>query len=90
MDAWPDRDEMLGQGTVAFTDPVTNPRVGSKPKRTSRVIGQATKRSRTSTRERPAGLASAASSRRAGGNGPGRADDAPGVCSTGCPVAERR
>jgi hypothetical protein len=50
MNAWPDRDEMLGDWKEAFTGSVTNPdgvveaEAGfSKP----RVIGQATKRRKT-------------------------------------------
>jgi hypothetical protein len=50
MDAWPDRDEMLGDWKEAFTGNVTNPdgvveteADFSKP----RVIGQATKRRKT-------------------------------------------
>jgi nitroreductase len=53
MDAWPDRDEMLGKWTAAFTSPVTNPEGQleneadfSRP----RVIGQATKRRKTRKR----------------------------------------
>jgi hypothetical protein len=50
MDAWPDRDEMLGDWKEAFTSNVTNPdgvveteANFSKP----RVIGKATKRRKT-------------------------------------------
>jgi nitroreductase len=50
MDAWPDRDEMLGKWAAAFTGPVTNPEATLEPEAdfsSPRVIGQATKRRKT-------------------------------------------
>ena len=50
MDAWPDRDEMLGEWRDAFTGAVTNPGGQLEPEADfskPRVIGQATKRRKT-------------------------------------------
>ena len=47
MDAWPDRDEMLGEWTEAFVGPLSNPDGVLEPEAnfsSPRVIGQATKR----------------------------------------------
>ena len=47
MDAWPDRDEKLGEWMAAFTGPVTNPEGTLEPEAdfsSPRVIGRATKR----------------------------------------------
>jgi len=50
MDAWPDRDEMLGEWTAAFTGPVANPEGDLEPEAdfsSPRIIGKATKRRKT-------------------------------------------
>ena len=50
MDAWPDRDEMLGEWTEAFVGPLSNPDGVLEPEAnfsSPRVIGQATKRRKT-------------------------------------------
>ena len=50
MDAWPDRDEMLGEWTEAFIGPLSNPDGVLEPEAnfsSPRVIGQATKRRKT-------------------------------------------
>ena len=63
MDAWPDRDEMLGEWKEAFTGTIPNPNGALEPEADfskPRIIGQATKQEGGRVRPRMALLVSLA------------------------------